>query len=195
MVAANRSALSPQSAIVVLTGAGISKESGLDTFRDADGIWSKVRTQLDPSEAPQLPVWSGYTCFAAIANCVPDDIADVGYKVFLGPRKYFVSVDVGEGRIQWYAFLNIPAGESPKMEGAETLEWLKTTQFDGWSPEVHQLIDSTPVVSLTYIEVLCLERDAEVGSRSSCKDVFEELAPLLLLAAAAPRCYEVFPRS
>ncbi len=29
--------------IVILTGAGISKESGLDTFRDADGIWSKVR--------------------------------------------------------------------------------------------------------------------------------------------------------
>ena len=28
--------------IVVLTGAGISKESGLDTFRDADGIWSRV---------------------------------------------------------------------------------------------------------------------------------------------------------
>ncbi len=31
--------------IVVLTGAGISKESGLDTFRDADGIWSKVRVE------------------------------------------------------------------------------------------------------------------------------------------------------
>ncbi len=28
--------------IVILTGAGISKESGLDTFRDVDGIWSKV---------------------------------------------------------------------------------------------------------------------------------------------------------
>jgi len=28
--------------IVILTGAGISKESGLDTFRDADGIWAKV---------------------------------------------------------------------------------------------------------------------------------------------------------
>lgn len=28
--------------IVVLTGAGISKESGLDTFRDPDGIWSRV---------------------------------------------------------------------------------------------------------------------------------------------------------
>ena len=28
--------------IVVLTGAGISKESGIDTFRDKDGLWSKV---------------------------------------------------------------------------------------------------------------------------------------------------------
>ena len=31
--------------IVILTGAGISKESGLETFRDADGIWSKVRIE------------------------------------------------------------------------------------------------------------------------------------------------------
>jgi NAD-dependent deacetylase len=31
--------------IVVLTGAGISKESGLSTFRDTDGIWAKVRIE------------------------------------------------------------------------------------------------------------------------------------------------------
>lgn len=31
--------------IVVLTGAGISKESGLETFRDANGIWSQVRIE------------------------------------------------------------------------------------------------------------------------------------------------------
>lgn len=31
--------------IVILTGAGISKESGLDTFRDSDGIWAKVRIE------------------------------------------------------------------------------------------------------------------------------------------------------
>ncbi|MBM3546995.1 MAG: NAD-dependent protein deacylase [Alphaproteobacteria bacterium] len=35
----------PGQPIVILTGAGISKESGLDTFRDADGIWSKVRIE------------------------------------------------------------------------------------------------------------------------------------------------------
>ncbi len=31
--------------IVILTGAGISKESGLETFRDADGIWAKVNVE------------------------------------------------------------------------------------------------------------------------------------------------------
>ena len=31
--------------IVILTGAGISKESGLATFRDADGIWATVRIE------------------------------------------------------------------------------------------------------------------------------------------------------
>lgn len=35
----------PTDPIVVLTGAGISKESGLDTFRDADGIWSRYRVE------------------------------------------------------------------------------------------------------------------------------------------------------
>jgi NAD-dependent deacetylase len=31
--------------IVILTGAGISQESGLETFRDPGGIWSKVRLE------------------------------------------------------------------------------------------------------------------------------------------------------
>ena len=31
--------------IVVLTGAGVSRESGLSTFRDADGIWQRVRIE------------------------------------------------------------------------------------------------------------------------------------------------------
>ncbi len=31
--------------IVILTGAGISRESGLATFRDADGLWTRVRLE------------------------------------------------------------------------------------------------------------------------------------------------------
>lgn len=37
--------ISPSDPIVILTGAGISKESGLATFRDADGIWAKHRIE------------------------------------------------------------------------------------------------------------------------------------------------------
>lgn len=34
-----------RSTIAILTGAGISKESGLDTFRDPDGIWARHRIE------------------------------------------------------------------------------------------------------------------------------------------------------
>ncbi len=37
--------ISPDHPVVVLTGAGISKESGLSTFRDKDGIWATVRIE------------------------------------------------------------------------------------------------------------------------------------------------------
>ncbi|MEQ8650974.1 MAG: NAD-dependent protein deacylase [Kiloniellales bacterium] len=41
----------PPLKIVVLTGAGISKESGLETFRDKDGLWSKV--SIDEVATPE----------------------------------------------------------------------------------------------------------------------------------------------
>jgi zeaxanthin epoxidase len=34
----------------------------------------------------------------------------VGYRVFLGNCQYFVSSDVGGGKMQWYAFHKEPAG-------------------------------------------------------------------------------------
>jgi NAD-dependent deacetylase len=37
--------MSPAPDLVLLTGAGISRESGLATFRDADGVWAKVRIE------------------------------------------------------------------------------------------------------------------------------------------------------
>jgi len=37
--------LSKTSRIVILTGAGVSKESGLETFRDPGGIWARVRVE------------------------------------------------------------------------------------------------------------------------------------------------------
>jgi NAD-dependent deacetylase len=37
--------IGPHARIVILTGAGISRESGLHTFRDADGIWARHRIE------------------------------------------------------------------------------------------------------------------------------------------------------
>ena len=39
--------------IVILTGAGISKESGIDTFRDVDGLWSRY----DLEEVATIEAW------------------------------------------------------------------------------------------------------------------------------------------
>ena len=113
-----------------------------DMLVGSDGINSRVRDVFDPSR--RAPVWSGYTCVAGMAYCVPADIKEVGYKVWVGPRKYFVSVDVGKGRIQWYAFMNIPPGSSSVAKD-DVLRWLKEDQFSDWTGDVRQLLDSSPV--------------------------------------------------
>ncbi|KAH7520179.1 hypothetical protein FEM48_Zijuj08G0116900 [Ziziphus jujuba var. spinosa] len=84
-----------------------------DILVGADGIWSKVRKNLfGPKEA----TYSGYTCYTGIADFVPADIDTVGYRVFLGHKQYFVSSDVGAGKMQWYAFHKEPPGgvDSPR---------------------------------------------------------------------------------
>ena len=60
-------------------------------------------------------------------------------QVFLGRRKYFVSVDVGGGRIQWYAFLNVPPGGVPEQcrRGEGAIDYLRPL-FEGWSDEVKE---------------------------------------------------------
>jgi len=112
-----------------------------DLLVGSDGINSRVRDVFDPSRS--APVWSGYTCVAGMAYVVPPDLKEVGYKVWVGSRKYFVSVDVGGGRIQWYAFMNIPPG-SQEIDRENILGWLQTSQFAGWSADVKLLLDNSP---------------------------------------------------
>jgi len=115
-----------------------------DMLVGSDGINSRVRDLFDPTR--REPTWSGYTCVAGMAYCVPPDIKEVGYKVWVGSRKYFVSVDVGGGRIQWYAFMNIPPGSlASNIPRGETLGWLKSDEFSDWAPDVQFLLDNSPV--------------------------------------------------
>ena len=43
--------IEPGDPIVILTGAGIQRNSGLDTFRDAGGVWTRVR--LEDAATPE----------------------------------------------------------------------------------------------------------------------------------------------
>lgn len=90
-----------------------------DVLVGADGIWSAVRSQMwgESTAKPGTCTYSGYTLFAAETIMDPkseffndEGYFDAGYKVYIGPGKYFVTSDVGSGRIQWYAFLALPPG-------------------------------------------------------------------------------------
>ncbi|XP_078165450.1 zeaxanthin epoxidase (ZEP) (ABA1) isoform X2 [Carex rostrata] len=85
-----------------------------DLLVGADGIGSRVRKILF---GPKDATYSGYTCYTGIADFVPPDIETVGYRVFLGHKQYFVSSDVGAGKMQWYAFHNEPAGGTDPENG------------------------------------------------------------------------------
>jgi zeaxanthin epoxidase len=61
--------------------------------------------------------YSGYTVFAGETTLSTPDYYETGYKVYIGPQRYFVTSDVGEGRIQWYAFFALPPGTKKAPSG------------------------------------------------------------------------------
>ena len=53
-----------------------------------------------------------------------------GYKVYIGPQRYFVTSDVGNGRVQWYAFFALPPGSKKAPSG-----WGGSTRDEQKDPE------------------------------------------------------------
>ena len=78
-----------------------------DLLVGADGIWSSVRAQMYGEEIKgtsgngkkkQGCTYSGYTVFAGETVMDTPDYYETGYKVYIGPQRYFVTSDVGQVR-------------------------------------------------------------------------------------------------
>ena len=95
--------LSPQDFVFVLTGAGISAESGIPTFRDEGGLWRNYRFEEVASPAawqrdPQL-VWEFYSMrrrVAAAAKPNPAHLALAALEKRLGDRLYLCTQNVDD---------------------------------------------------------------------------------------------------
>lgn len=86
-----------------------------DILVGSDGIWSAIRAQMYGEEVKKSSNnsmkrqgcnYSGYTVFAGETVLKTDDYYETGYKVYIGPQRYFVTSDVGDGRVQWYEFFS-----------------------------------------------------------------------------------------
>lgn len=70
--------LAPATSICISSGAGMSAESGVPTFRDADGLWSKFRPEElatpDAFRRDPVKVWEWYRLRReALSHCEPHE--------------------------------------------------------------------------------------------------------------------------
>ncbi|KAH8083450.1 FAD-binding domain-containing protein [Aureococcus anophagefferens] len=163
-----------------------------DLLVGADGIWSAVRAQMY-DEGPvrgaspdglskQGCAYSGYTVFAGEAVLPLADYYDVGYNVYIGPQRYFVKSDVGDGRVQWYAFCALPPGSAKAGdswdegrrpdEGRSVVDYIKGLH-EGWTDEISFILDSTPAESGGC---QAIEDAYELGKHLSAVSTFDEKA-------------------
>jgi len=117
-----------------------------DVLIGADGIWSAVRASMR-NEARRGEgsgvTYSGYTVFAGELAYNSFDKGEVGYKVYIGPTRYFVVTDIGKGCYQWYAFLARPINSAENTPMPDGMSKYLQDQFVGWSQEVHHILKAT----------------------------------------------------
>lgn len=95
--------ISPSEKVFVLTGAGISAESGIPTFRGVDGLWRNYRIEEVASpvawdQDPQL-VWEFYSMRRRVASAAkpnPAHVALAALELKLGARLFLCTQNVDD---------------------------------------------------------------------------------------------------
>lgn len=95
--------IGPEDRVFVLTGAGISAESGLQTFRDSDGLWAGFRIEdvCTPDAWQRNPagVWAFYSARRAAgerANPNPAHLALAELEAKIGDRFFLCTQNVDD---------------------------------------------------------------------------------------------------
>lgn len=105
--------------------------------------------------------YSGFTCYAALAEHKASNIEEVSYQILLGKDKYFVSTDGGGERQQWFALIREPAGgvdEEPTEDNPTPKLTRLLNEFnneapgdkngDVWDDFAHELLKASPEESI-----------------------------------------------
>ncbi|KAL7158194.1 hypothetical protein ABFS83_02G125600 [Erythranthe nasuta] len=106
-----------------------------DVLVGADGLRSVVRSKLfGPNNEPKN---SKYVCYTGVQECLPAYLPRFGYKFFLGYNKYLLAVDIGKGRMQWYALVKNPPVSS------QGYKKMLLERYGDWCKEVTGMISRT----------------------------------------------------
>ena len=104
--------------------------------------------------------YSGYTVLTGETVLSTPYYYETGYKVYIGPQRYFVTSDVGDGCIQWCAFFALPPGtkRAPSGWGGSTRDSQADEEknlvesikgfYEGWTDEIMTVLDATPPSSV-----------------------------------------------
>lgn len=164
--------------ITVLMESG--DEIPCDVLVGADGIWSNVRASMrdEPARGEGSGVsYSGYTVFAGELDYDSFDNGQVGYKVYIGPNKYFVITDIGKGRYQWYAFLAREPGSAETEDKPDGSSKYLGNIFEGWSKDIHHILEATKEHEIE-------QRDLYDRPPTTFKSWVDEKGPVVLLGDA-----------
>ncbi|KAI3444947.1 hypothetical protein Pfo_001612 [Paulownia fortunei] len=89
---------------------------------------------------PQEPKYSNFTCYTGVTEFHPQYLPHIGYKIFIGTNQYFVALDIGKGRMQWYAFVRETRESPVSSTGYQNM---LVEYFRDWCNEVVSIMHRT----------------------------------------------------